>query len=825
MQSVMQNNKISAVFDLERGLVTSLKFTDEPVSRNWLISPEQLDRFGFADAQDSLLGKSTVRLADGPEYNTGSLNPDAVFRDSVSLCFRYDLGTIELTHRFTLVGDFFEWNICVVNHGSQSVTLDRLAHWLPVSYIMFDTIDENLYDSCSCVPSVAGDYSHIICRRRNGQGNSMVILNTGKGMRSVGSSCRYHNRFFEKSAPSLNGLILFQAVNAWSDEQIEAVPRIDWPYRCMYDRISLAPGHIFSDAYRFAVCPAGAEADTLQQAGFACVNYPSAVLTGHDVHVKIRTSSPVEAIRIYHADRNGSSLESCLKPEHLAGHADMWSLGSFSYPGERKAVIEFADHTSTFIFFPVYESLKKLIDTFCLGIFEKRFIDEPGSTDRYGYASISRQGESCAKGSLLLIHNLIQPARMDVVQQVEQNTVYYLRQRWLDDHFHAIRQYPGGFARIIDLDYLILQFFLLSKFDDSMLSIHSAQTYLKWAYLTSCERLQETAGKLERENVETRLASMISWIMVEMIQVLDQIGWTDASNHLNNLWNRHIDIQVSKVDDGTFIETEHYFDNAGISVTAETLLNAGKISEGLKAASLLLPNVAPSNDYRNFAPDRWWEAQAIMYHNLWAVMPAKAMLTAYDATGDVRYLDASYCAMMPMFYNYNWQAVSTLNILEPGDGCSSYCLTSPNLNLAKASRNRFGQSVFQDDFFTDLNIAGDDWDLGMDMIAYLLTFGQRTDLVPDDQGVRCINGTVNVIGSTMMIDSFAAYPAEYNLAALNVKIRRGNNSFIISKLVMKGDECVEAAVCRLARDAKIEIICEKAGVSSVISPVISDLTQ
>lgn len=84
-------------------------------------------------------------------------------------------------------------------------------------------------------------------------------------------------------------------------------------------------------------------------------------------------------------------------------------------------------------------------------------------------------------------------------------------------------------------------------------------------------------------------------------------------------------------------------------MVAETLLNSGELEAGLDAASYLLANTADSNNYRNTAPDRWWKALGFMYHDLWAVFSAKAMLTAYEKSGDNRYLFASYKSMMLMF--------------------------------------------------------------------------------------------------------------------------------------------------------------------------------
>jgi len=786
------NGYICIKVDLDNGIIEEFKVRDEQM--NWFISSYNLNRYGYSDAKSCLLGKSVLSY-DSNEINTGEIKPSKKCIGQKGVNFIYNLKNLILEHSFELKDDRLSWRISVKNVSSSEVTIEKLYHWMPVAYIMHETIAENLNESCSFSTSLGSSKPYAICKKRSGIGKNMIVINQSGEMKSSGSLCKYKNLFFEKSAPSLSGLVLFNTVNAYKNPEIEQNSLLDWQYRDMYRNITLESDEVFEDSYDFAFYDNNEENESLLKLGVEIIDFPHIVYCNESTFINSLSPKAIKYCRIFGANIRGVYEESDLI-KNISKHKV--EIGPFTEPGERKMDIFYEDGSHACAIFAVYNSTKEIVEAFCDSIYTEKFIDDEQSDVYCAYKSVSRQGEACAKGSLLLMKNLVSPPNIDEIRQAEKNAAYYLRKRWLNDDFVAIKQYPGGFARIYDMDYLIVEFYLLSCFEDSQLSINTSDTYLMWAYYTAVYRFEDTPDKLPRENEEVKSASIISWFQMDIIKKLQEKGLLKESEYLKTLYKRHIDLQLGKIEKYSFIETEHYFDNAGISVTAETLLNEGYINEGMKAARLLIPNVSRNNDYRNVAPDRWWEALACMYHNLWCVLSAKAILTAYEKTLDSKYLFTAYDSMVPMFYNYDWNVVSSLNNIKKGDGVSTYCITSPNLNLEYASRNRFGQSVFKDEFFAEMDLAGDDWDLGMDLLVYLCTFGQTAYVTKKDDKLLCVNGCIVGSETSFNVKSHAAYPARYFFESLNMSIIRGSCNFTITSITMENNQC-----------KKVEVQCEK----------------
>jgi hypothetical protein len=816
MQQTIRNKKVVLSFDPKRGLITRLEFLDDADGMNWLISPAILESYGFSDSIGCLLGKSHIEF--NHVIDTGELEPSEINQRDDSICFKYNLDGLMVTHLFTIGENFLDWSFSIKNTGKADLEIEKMYHWLPLAYIMHKDIQENVNHSCSMVPSIAGNHSHIICRKRRSKGDALYISNRTGKMKSVGSLCRYTNLFFEKTAPSLNGLVLYNVVNAYKNSAIESDPLFDWQYREMYQSITIEPGAQFDDGYAIRYDPTPDEKKALQSSGCAVVDYEPVLQFGHSSHIEVHYASPVRSCVIYGIDDTGLVLEHELP---LPERGNRISLPAQNRAGEKKLELEFQDGTRTFVIFAVYESVRDIIVSFCNREVTSKFIDDVNSKYYCAYESVSPQGESCAKGSFILLKNLLTRQDSEEIRQVERNAVNYLKKNWLNDDFTAVKKYPGGFARIFDLDYLIMEFYYLSLCETRHLALNSADTYLEWSCKIALYRFSETPDKLPRENAETHAASMIPWIQLQMFKRLEEKGFINEAHSLQKQWKANIEEQCAKIANLSFIVTEHYFDNAGIACTAETLVRSGKIEEGVQAAELLLSNVASSSDYRNFAPDRWWEALACMYHNLWAVLSAKAMLTVYEYSLDNRFLLAAYKAMMPMFYNYDWNARSAPGKLIRGEGVSAYCITSPNLNNEYCSRNRFGQSVFKGEFFEKLELSGDDWDLGVDLIAYLSTFGQFAYITRIADENRCVNGSLHMQNGQMTVESFAAFPAGYFIEENRTWIIRGNTNFTMNSMTVENGECIAVTIEKTdpAGEVVIRSICN--GVEMAIHPTVT----
>jgi len=813
------NGKVSFGADMALGRITELKFNSDSAGMNYLISPDILRKYEFDDMGGCLLGATRLSYC-GHELDTGLRIPDKTEIHktgsvNTGVSFSYELNRIRLTHTFTLDGETMRWKVRLQNTHSRRLELDQLMHWMPTGYVMHKTIEENLNHSCAMVPSITGSRPYVICKKRSGKGRNLIVYNETGGMKSVGSECRFTNLFFEKSSPSLNGLVLFSTVNAYRIAD-KRPPEADWQYGEMYEPVCIDPGGFFEDSYIFTTCEDGNEKECVLGLGGTIVDFEPDVFCGQKALFTVKGPARVAGCRVYAANKSGVYEEKL----DVRINANTVTAGPFTEPGERKAVFRLDDGTESYVIFAVYESIKTIIDAICDHIYSDRFVSDPSSPEYCAYKSISLQGESCAKGTLLLLKNLLSgnpdPAQ---VKQVELNTVNFVKPNWLDDNFIPLKKYPGGFARMIDFSYIIPQFYLLSKFD-GMLELNSADTYLMWTYKLSVYSLEDTPDKSQRERDEMDRAFIPLWNTDEIISDLVRNGHKEEAEKLRSLIAGNTKKQEDRDTDRAII-TEHHFDNAGLSMRAEYYLRHGMEEKGMQVASLLLPNVADSNDYRNFTPDRWWEALAPMYHNLWCVYPAKAMLSAYEVTRDKRYLLSAYRGMVPMFYNYDWNAVSAIRELKKGEGVSSYCLTAPNLNLDFASHNRFGQSVFRGVFFDRLQLAGDDWDMGMDVVIYLKSFGQEAYVTMKDGAPYGVNAALSGTLDDMTVETFAPYGGKYFIEPFDLTVCRGNTNFTIDSIRIKNGECTAVSV---RGSGEPEILAGKKGALSRIYPVINKST-
>jgi hypothetical protein len=148
---------------------------------------------------------------------------------------------------------------------------------------------------------------------------------------------------------------------------------------------------------------------------------------------------------------------------------------------------------------------------------------------------------------------------------------------------------------------------------------------------------------------------------------------------------------------------------------------------------------------------------------------------------------------MAVFNCYDWNVRSTPRRLQPGEAASTYSIAAPNLNMPSLSRNRFGQSVFrdaEDPLFQRLfaNASGDDWDMGEELVSYLLGFGTTTYLYRDDTGkMCCVNGFIEESEGVWNITSYAAYPQRYVLLEDNLTYKSAKGQ-IIPRVQIKDGE-------------------------------------
>jgi hypothetical protein len=794
MYTILENSNFKLILDTDTGLVEGLYAKNDPDGGNFLISTETQNKLNFSDYKNHLLG-STLFEIDENIAETGDFYPTNITADNEKIIVVKNAFGLEFTYRYQLLEDGIQWKSTVKNSTSKDITLSKLAHWIPIAYLCNTDIDKNLTASWSMVPTVGISKPYFLCKKRNGEGPDYIVQNTSGGMKAVGSACAYRNLFFEQVSPSLSGAIFFNAAIAWPHLEEDGI-LTDWQYSELYRKITLSPEEELAESFEIRQCEGGKAEDKLVSMGTAVVNYPPYSLIGEIVALTVRGSKPIryKSICVTENDQE-PRIEFTGTPKEDG----IIVVGPFKEAGERKIVIELEDGQITSVIFSVYPSMREYIEIICNYIYTNRFISNPSDPDCYGYRSISPQGESCGKGSALLMKNILSTKpNADEIKQVELNTVKYIIPHWLDDDLIPRKKYGEGnrpFARLYDLDYIILQLYLLGTIQEDLLTENPPQTYIELAAKLFRYRIEKTPDKDTRELEEVDLAMALHWDMEDLLNRFQAYGHEEETKEIRSILKEYMERQRQVVDLNRSSVTEIYFDNAGIAMTTGTLLSYGHKEAGLKAGKLLLPNIAHSNDFRCFAPDRWWESQSPMYHNLWAVNVAKAMLQAYIASGNASYLDGAYRSMMPMFYNYDWTAKSSRRIMEKGEGVSTYCITAPNLNHEPCSHNRFGQQIFtNDDFINSLKLCGDDWDNGVDLVIYLQSFGQTCYVDGTQTSPYAVGGRIESIEEGNLIHSFSAYPARYSLRPWDMIIERSDNCYTIDEIIIKNGICTDAIV-------------------------------
>ncbi len=794
MYTNLENNNFKLVLDPDTGLMEGLYAKNDASDVNFLISTETLNKLNFSDYKNRLLG-STLFETDGGTAQTGDLSPLNITADDDKIVVtKMSLG-LEFTYEYRLLTDGIHWKVTVKNTTTKDINLSKLVHWIPIAYLCNTDIDKNLTASWSMVPTLGISKPYFICKKRNGEGPDYILQNITGGMKAVGSACAYRNLFFEQVSPSLSGAIFFNAALAWPHLK-EDTSLTDWQYSDLYRTITLTPGEELAEVFEIRQCKANKAEEKLLSMDTAVVDYPPYSLVGETATLTVRGPKPMSYKSICVTEKD---QEPRIEFTGTPGEDGIITVGPFTEAGERKVVIELENGEFSSVLFSVYTSMKEYIETICNYIYTNRFISDPADPDCYGYRSISPQGESCGKGSALLLKNILSTnPNKEEIRQVELNTVKYIIPTWLDDNLIPKKKYGNGenhFARLYDLEYIILQLYLLGTVEEDLLTENSPQTYIELAAKLFRYRIEKTPDKDTRELEELDLAMALHWDMEDLLNRYAAYGHEAETKEIRSILNEYMEKQKQVVDSGRSSVTEIYFDNAGVAMTTGTLLSYGDKETGLKAAQLLLPNVTFSNDFRCYAPDRWWESQSPMYHNLWAVNVSKAMLQTYIASGDASYLDAAYRSMMPMFHNYDWTAKSSRRIMKKGEGVSTYCITAPNLNHEPCSHNRFGQQIFtNDDFINSLKLCGDDWDNGVDLVIYLQSFGQTCYVDGTQSSPYAVGGRVENTENGYLIHSFSAYPARYSLKPWNMIIERSKNSYTIDEIVIKDGICTDVIV-------------------------------
>jgi hypothetical protein len=795
MYIIFENDTFKLVLNPDTGLMEGLYAKNDTDGGNFLISTETLTKLNFSDYKNRLLGSTLFETECGLLGETGNYPPNNIITKNENIIVIKEVLGLEFTYHYEFLEDGIKISITIKNTTKANIIFNKLAHFIPVAYLCNTDLEKNLTASWSMVPTLGISKPFFLCKKRSGKGPDYIVQNITGGMKAVGSACSYKNLFFEQTSPSLSSAIFFNATIAWPHLK-EDRPLTDWQYSELYHKITLPSEAALTEIFEIRQCEANKAEDKLLSLNTPIVDFPPYSLVGEVATLTVRGGKPIlyQSICVTEKDE-----EPRIEFDSILETDESIHIGPFLEAGERKILIELEDGQKYSVIFSVYPSMKEYIETICHSIYTNRFISDPQDPDCYGYRSISPQGESCGKGSALLLKNILSPIpNKEEIHQVEINTLKYIIPNWLDENLLPKKKYGSGetaFARLYDLDYIILQLYLLGTVEDKLLTEKSAQTYIELATKLFRYRIEKTPDKSTRELEEVDLAMALHWDMEDLLKRYEAFCHEEETKDIRNILKEYMERQKQVVASDRCSVTEIYFDNAGVAMTTGTLLSYGDYESGLKAAKLLLPNVAFSNDFRCYAPDRWWESQSPMYHNLWAVNVAKAMLQTYLANGDTKYLDLAYRSMMPMFHNYDWTAKSSRRIIEKGEGVSTYCITAPNLNHELCSHNRFGQQIFtNDEFINSLKLCGDDWDNGVDLVIYLQSFGQTCYVDGLKDNPYAVGGRVENTERGYLIHSFSAYPSRYYLVPWDMVIERSTNTYTIDEIIIKHGRCTEVII-------------------------------
>ncbi|AIQ60833.1 hypothetical protein [Paenibacillus borealis] len=757
------------------GTVEALFMTEDPARMNWVIDAGYVQEAGYAQ-EHKPFGQWTA-MVDDEQIESANLKPciEVAGDTSATVTFVHDKFKVQYEYLLNNNGEW-TWKIRCSNPAAAAVRINGFHSWFSLAYIMFRDRDvmRNIKHSCAVFPHMGGDFSKFAAVRRSNEAPHLAIYSTGERVAAFGTYCSYVNRFLEQVSPSLDGMLYHRLSFIEDGSSLEQSADSDWIYGG-YAPVILEP--YGEREWSFVFTTFDGQADFYTKAlkyGHPGWTYSSVTTTEgkYIAEVDLPEQETLQSVKMYSATGEaGVVYEKDISSEFTivpaAKSNRLRAVLPLKSAGEIKLVAELSNGKCDMlvgnVLEPVHKILERRAEWLCDNSFNTASVTRP-----YSFLPLSNQGESLGKLAFILMKNLLSPPVPAQVRKVELSAFLDLKYHWFEhgDFLHPKPLY-GSFYRIYDFDYIGHVYYLLSKFDQSHLYYGSPEMYLTWAAQVMCMRLDPECHRNKREQEESQLVGIFILYIADLLADLWKSALMYWHDKLNKLWLALVEGLKQGAQGYQGAVTEHFYDNAGFGLTCEALCLAGLTDEAERYAPLIIANIGFSNDYRANAPDRWWEALSFMTHSLWGGLAAGAARSSYETIGDARLLEAGYRATMAMFNCYDWNVHSTTRKLKPGEAASTYSIAAPNLNMPELSRNRFGQSIFKkssDPLFSSLfsDIEGDDWDMGEELVAYLLGFGTTTYLYTDSEGeLRCVNGLIEPAERGWEITSYAAYPARY----------------------------------------------------------------
>lgn len=742
----------------EQGFVDGMFINDDQHKMNWVIDRHYVKAQSYK-CENRLFGCFDLSV-DGINYAMNDAKIKISKGDQKAVVnFYYNSFSVQLTYDLEENKNGLKWKIEIINNAENSISIDHFGVWASFAYIMFRDTDvlKNINNSAAIYPSISTDFTKISVTRRSNSGCSLGLYQVNGKTLSVGSLCDFNNLFFENVSPSLDGLIYHKMV--LSDDTTKINPN-DW----IYNKSKVVIPANTSHKWEYIICTIDGKEDF----------YDKAIINGHPkfkcqplniigdpttLSLRCEIDKPFIAYSEYMIGERLVRQELVLEAGDISGEYII--NATFDSLGEHKIVIDFESGKQDFVVLNVMENIENIINErvsyICNNLYDKNSLPL-----NHAFKPISNQGESLGKLSLVLKKNLLGELDISEVNKVEMSAVHYIKQKWFEngDFTKPIKVY-GDFYRCMDFEYIAHLYYLLSKFDDSVLSIHSAKEYLHWAADVFNLRINQTLHQDKRGKEESQMLGVYFIYINDLLIDLKDKGFNEKYNELNALWREAINRISNKSIKYESAITEHYYDNAGFGPAAGALSEYGCAESAERYGNLLIANIGYSNDFRAQNPDRWWESLSYMIHSLWGGITAAATLKTYHCLNKLEYLDASYRATAGILYCYDTNSTATAKIGR-GEAVSTYSVADPHINRPDLSHSRFGQATFfrNGGIFSKLFTSEDetpDWDMGEEMVAYLDGFGQNTYYYFNEDEINVINGTFKLHDDGYEIISFAPY--------------------------------------------------------------------
>ncbi|WP_410771879.1 hypothetical protein [Fontibacillus sp. BL9] len=787
--NILSNSKFELVLN-ERGAMKSLVLKEDRAGMNWVVDPAYLSKAGYGDA-DKLFGEWTA-VVDGVNISSADLAPPQIKAENREQAkISYEAYGLKIELEYVLEGDNLHWKMTCANLIDRKRVISGFHVWFSLAYIMFrdEDVMRNMEQSCAVFGHLGGDFAKFAAMRRSNGAPHLGIYGTKGRTAALGTLCRYENRFLEQVSPSLDGLLFHRLSLVEDGSSMPESAAVDWIYKDGYGQLELAAGH--SAEWEYVFTPFADREDFYRQAGefgHPRWTYTPVLTQGglFEAELVVSEGEQVREVLIYTASTETERINEENVTQHLI--QDREKQGGYrlslkrDHPGEHKLELHLESGRKDVLVWNVLEPVERILEKRAEWLCNHNYDPEGKAGRPHAFLPLSNQGESLGKLTFLLMKNSLGKPVQDQVEKAEASAVLDMKRHWFEQgNFTKPRKLYGTFYRIFDLDYIAHVFYLLSRMPASLLKLNSPETYLQWAAEVLSVRLNPDCHSGQREKDETGLNGVFTLYIHDLLKELKASFLQEEHRRLLILWEEFGKrMETGSRRYGGAI-TEHFYDNAGFGPTCETLLILGKEEEAREYGELILANVGFSNDYRAQNPDRWWEALSYMIHSLWGGMVASSARRAYEHFGDYRYIEAAYRATMAVFNCYDWNVTSTSRRLQPGEAASTFSVAAPNLNMPSLSRNRFGQSVFReasDPLFAALfaNASGDDWDMGEELVAYLLGFGTTAYVYRDSGGqLHGVNGFLarERDGDGWIITSYAAYPRRIVMLDDKLELRAG----------------------------------------------------